>query len=183
MSKIYKRKKFNYSVKRKMQLRLLLKVVTILLVGVMISTLVFYFYSNREVGYTYKMVHIKARNFLDFLLPAVIMSFVVSVMVGGAIALFFPNTIAGPLYRIEKELDRLSDGDFTLNIKLRKGDEVVDLADKINFVSKKLAGKIRTINKIAYEICDVVGSKYQNDNKLRDLCARLETELDKFNIE
>jgi methyl-accepting chemotaxis protein len=55
------------------------------------------------------------------------------------IALELSNRIAGPVYRLEKELDSRIDGKQTGPIKLRERDELKVLADKIN----KLMGKIR----------------------------------------
>lgn len=47
-------------------------------------------------------------------------------------ALEFSNRIAGPLYRIEKELDQRISGEKKGAIKLRRKDEMKDLVDKIN---------------------------------------------------
>lgn len=47
-------------------------------------------------------------------------------------ALEFSNRVAGPLYRIEKELDRRISGEKKGAIRLRRKDEMKDLVDKIN---------------------------------------------------
>ena len=181
MNRPYKRKKLNYSVKKKLQLRLLFRVVGILLVGVMISTLVFYFYSNREIGHTYRMAHIRAGDFLDFLLPIVIISFAISIAVGIAMALFFPRAIAGPLYRIERELERLAAGDFATNIGLRRGDELVELADRINSVSKGLGKKMTVLVDTGKEMREVIENKPPDyDEKVKNLCIKLNEELGKY---
>lgn len=48
------------------------------------------------------------------------------------IGLLFSHRIAGPVYRIGKTLEDISKGNLGLRIKLREGDELVDLADTIN---------------------------------------------------
>jgi len=48
------------------------------------------------------------------------------------LGLLFSHKIAGPVYRIEKTLADISKGNLGLRIKLRKGDELVDIADTIN---------------------------------------------------
>jgi len=48
------------------------------------------------------------------------------------LGLLFSHRIAGPVYRIGKTLDDISKGNLGLKIRLREGDELVDLADTIN---------------------------------------------------
>lgn len=52
------------------------------------------------------------------------------------------HRIAGPLYRIEKELDKAAKGDFSIRIKIRKRDELVTLVEGINKLLDKIEGKI-----------------------------------------
>jgi sensor histidine kinase YesM len=44
----------------------------------------------------------------------------------------FTHRIAGPIYRFELTLDRLNQGEDVPLIKLRPGDELKELAEKIN---------------------------------------------------
>lgn len=48
------------------------------------------------------------------------------------LGLLFSHRIAGPVYRIGKTLRDISKGNLGLRIRLREGDELVDLADTIN---------------------------------------------------
>jgi len=48
------------------------------------------------------------------------------------LGLLFSHKIAGPVYRIEKTLQDISKGNLGLKIRLREGDELVDLAYIIN---------------------------------------------------
>ena len=48
------------------------------------------------------------------------------------LGLLFSHRIAGPVYRIEKTLGDISKGNLGLKIRLREGDELVDLAYMIN---------------------------------------------------
>ena len=55
-----------------------------------------------------------------------------------ASVIYLSQTIAGPLVRIEKELKRISEGNFDVDINLRKHDELRALADNVNFMTKGL---------------------------------------------
>jgi methyl-accepting chemotaxis protein len=141
-----RRKRINFSVKRQMQVRLLLKILLIISVSVGLMGIIFYIYSNREIASTYRQFHIQAKNFLDYLLPAVVGSLFIALIAALAIGIFFPHRIAGPLYRIERDLkEKVGSGDLTVRFVLRKGDEVHDLANAINTTLEMLGQKVKNI--------------------------------------
>lgn len=84
----HRRSSINYSIKTHFQVMLFLKIAVIILVSIMVTTGVFYFYANREIGDSFKQFHITARNFLDYLLPAVIISGGLGIVVAFGIAMF-----------------------------------------------------------------------------------------------
>jgi len=55
--------------------------------------------------------------------------------------LLISHRIAGPVYRLEKELDKISKGNFSLRIKFRKKDELASVAEGINKVLDKAEWK------------------------------------------
>lgn len=143
----YKRSKFfNFAIKRKLQFRLLLKIWAIIFVSLLLISIIFYFYSDVTVGYSFRLFHLKAENFLDFLFPAVLTGFFASLILGVIAALFFPHAIAGPIYRLERELVDIGKGNLNKEVKFRKGDEVKDLADSVNTMIGELRGKVKTIS-------------------------------------
>lgn len=161
-----RRKILNFSVNRKLQLRLFIKILGIATIGVVIMATVFYLYSNREIGNSYRQFHIHANNFLELLFPAAISSMILAIVAAIVITLFLPVRIAGPLYRIERDLkDRVSQGDLTMRLKLRKGDEFGELADTINMTIDSLRQKIDMIVQPAEELVTRIKAGDGNANK------------------
>ncbi len=179
-----RRKHLNFSIKRKMQLRLFIKVFTIAIVGAGIMGAIFYFYSDREISSSYRQFHINAKNFLDLLLPAVVLSLLASLIVSIVITLFFPIKIAGPLYRIERDLkEKLAKGDLTVRFHLRKGDEVDDLAEAVNICVENWKKKIETIKRSAEDIeAAVTESKGMENNNAKELLIKLRENLSQFKV-
>ncbi|MDL1955588.1 MAG: methyl-accepting chemotaxis protein [Candidatus Desulfofervidus auxilii] len=140
-----RRKRLNFSIKREFQLRLLFKVFIIVLISVISSLLIFYIISRQELGETYYQAHIRIKSFQELLLPVIIGGILVGSLVGFLVALFFPQPIAGPLYRIEKELKKVGEGDLTLNLRIRKNDELQDLVSVINEMIKNLNEKVKLL--------------------------------------
>lgn len=177
-----RRKKINFSVKREMQLRLLLKILTIVSIGIGLMGLIFYIYSNREIGNSYRQFHITAKNFLDYLMPAVIISLVIGFLASIGITIFFPHKIAGPLYRIERDLrERVGAGDLRVKFILRKGDEVQDLADAINTTIEQLRVKIERVNDVVDRIDGAIKNK-ADDEELERLVRELKEAINVFKL-
>ncbi len=155
--KSFKRKRFfNFSIKKRLQLRMLVKIWIIIFITLLLTGTIFYFYSDINVGKSYRLFHVKADNFLDFLFPVLLTGFFSSLVLGFLAAVFFPYAIAGPIYRIEKELVDIGNGNLKKKIKIRKGDEVEDLADSMNIMVEGLRAKIKKMGDISGHIDELV---------------------------
>ena len=153
----YKRKMLNLSVNRGLQFHMIGRLTLILFVCLLLSSAVYYYFSNQEVTSSFRLFHIKAQNFLDFLLPVVLASFFISLVIGTVASLFFPKPIAGGLYRIEREISNVIDtGDLTVHISLRRGDRVKSVAHQVNRLVENFRDTLREVDDAltkAREIC------------------------------
>lgn len=52
------------------------------------------------------------------------------------------HRIAGPIYRLEKDLERIAKGDFSLRINIRRNDELRSIAEGINRIVDKIEEKM-----------------------------------------
>ncbi len=77
------------------------------------------------------------------------------------IGIMLSHRIAGPIYRMERFLEGIANGDITRFITLRKRDELKSLADGINTVVKSLRGRVteevEIIKRLHKEITDLEG--------------------------
>lgn len=185
----YKRSRFfNFSIKRRLQLRMLVKIWSIILASLLVTGIIFYFYSDINVGKSYRLFHVKAENFMDFLFPVLVCGFLASLMLGVVASLLFPHAIAGPMYRIEKELAEIGKGNLCKNISLRKGDELKDLVDSINVMTGGLRDKIKTISDISGQIGELAERAADEDHdgtmkKIKLANANLQEAINKFTLD
>jgi len=184
----YKRKKFfNFYIKKRLQWRILLKIWGIILASLLVTGIIFYFYSDINVGKSYRLFHIKAESFLDFLIPVLLTGFFASLILGVVASLFFPHPIAGPLYRIERELVDIGKGNLRKEIRIRKGDELEDLADSINIMIRELRDSIKAISDFSVEIGGLVArardeSPNETINKIEVANSNLQETIRKFKL-
>lgn len=65
----------------------------------------------------------------------------------GAASIFISHAVAGPIYRLKKSLAAVAEGNIDFTIKLRKRDELHDLADNVNLVIGDLKSLVRAVQK------------------------------------
>lgn len=66
-----------------------------------------------------------------------------------AASLIMSNRIAGPIYRFEQSAQVVGSGDLTHRVRLRTGDELMELQDEFNDMVSSLQGKARQDKNLA----------------------------------
>ncbi len=182
MSNVNRRRFINFSIKKRMQARLLIGLMLVVLISVGLTSAFFYFFSSHEVGETYKQFHVNAKNFLEFLLPGVIIAFMIGLVSAIAVGVFIPHRIAGPLYRIERDIkDKVGEGNFKAKFSVRNGDEVGELAEALNIMVEKLRLKVERVKAASGEVART--SKQNEGNKeARRAAEKLEEAVKEFTV-
>jgi methyl-accepting chemotaxis protein len=174
----YKRRKLNLAVKRDFQMWLLIRILGVAVVSSLVAVLILYFYSRQEISTSFYSAHIQIRRVSDLLFPVMAAGALVSLLGGMVLAAFLPQKIAGPIYRVQKSLEAIGDGDLTENLVLRKGDPLKDLADSVNETTDGLRSRIQEIKEIQRELDKVVVSLEHREAAA--VSARQNIALDRF---
>ena len=145
--------------------------------------------ANLVGGLTYCFAQEKLKSFFDenklpvgmeqltkILLPSVLVSEIIGIFLVGLLCIKLTHIIAGPVYRMERVCRGIGEGDLTNLIKLRKNDELKELADSINEMTLGLRNRVINI-KDNYE--DLRGSIEASkgsipESKVEELNAKLE---------
>lgn len=168
----FKRKKLNLAVKKELQRWLLVRVFGVVLLNSLVAALVLYFYANKEIGDSFYEAHITIRYVSDLLWPVIAAGCVVSLLSGMLLAVFLPQKIAGPIYRIEEEMVGLGKGDLAVEIRLRSRDPFQDLAGKFNDAVGVLRFRVRKIQDICSELEKAEEGGILSDQQKR-VCSEL----------
>lgn len=67
------------------------------------------------------------------------------ILIFGALSIFITHKIAGPLYRVKKSLSEVTKGNLNVVVKLRKFDDLKDLADHVNLLIEELRTFVTTL--------------------------------------
>lgn len=63
----------------------------------------------------------------------------------GVVSVFISHNVAGPLFRLKRSISQVADGDLNIVIKLRRWDDLQDLAEQINNLIEELRTFVATL--------------------------------------
>lgn len=112
--------------------------------GMLAVTLFLYYATSKDLGESYGHAIYLINDLKIRIFPLFFASFysifilVVVTAAIAAISVLYSHRIAGPLFRIERNLDLIGGGDLTVNTRFRKTDQLFVLADELNAMVRSL---------------------------------------------
>jgi len=154
----YRRKRFY--IQRMFQAKFILAFLMLVIIGSIISGIIFYTKANTYLGYQYGMAHLKLQKTGEILQPALFVSYGIGIVLIGIatifLTIFISHKVAGPLYRFERSAEEIGKGNLTLVTRIRETDQAKDLADALSRMTNELRTKLLDIDSNAKEILRVV---------------------------
>jgi methyl-accepting chemotaxis protein len=189
MSQIRRRKK--YFIKPGFQSRLTaIFILIVIIVANIVGALVYGFSVEKLEN---KLVEesklpIDSKQLGQALLPGVIIAELLSIFVVAFICIFVTHTIAGPVYRMERVVRNVGEGDLTHFTKLRPKDELKDLADAMNDMTMGLRNKVINLKENLAQIHENIdGAKASGNLEKLDMALiaveAMEESLGSFTLE
>jgi len=143
----YKRRIF--FIKKEFQIRFILKFCILLLVGIAISTGLLFLFSQDTLTSSFEQSRLVIESTGQAILPSVIYTNLITLglvtLATIVVTLFVSHKIAGPMFRFEKELKQVAEGDLTKRVVLRKKDQITDMAGSLNDMISSLHEKLLDI--------------------------------------
>jgi len=136
-------------IKKGYQTRFIFKFCLLVLVGGLISTGLLYAVSRGTLTSSFENSRLTVESTSAAILPAVVYTNLVTlVLITVAtilVVLYVSHKIAGPLFRFEKDLSEIAGGDLTKVIRLRRKDEVKEMAETLNRMTGSLRESVKEV--------------------------------------
>ncbi len=134
----YRRQK--YLVSRRFQLKYAGVILVLMLATAALSSYIVYYTSMLLMGE--KLANVYPQGQLVHIVKTVNLRLLMSILLLCplviALGIYLSHKIAGPIARMEKFMSDMASGDFSARIVLRKGDELMSLADGVNSVCESI---------------------------------------------
>ncbi len=141
MNNIRQRRRIHI-VKMKFQRDFILKFCAIIIISALIIAGIIYVLSLSSTTAAFENSRLVLKSTADFMLPLLILSSLIAIIAMGTLTIIFTllisHRIAGPLYRLEKDIDAVKNGNLNIEIRVRKDDEFQDLAKSLNQMIKSI---------------------------------------------
>lgn len=155
----YKNRRKNYYIKKEFQRNFIIKFCLLVLAGSIISGAIICWMSKATVITSFDNLRLVIKSTADFMLPAVLLSSAVVIVVTGIatvlITLFTSHKIAGPLYRIEKDINEVASGNLGKKFNLREGDEIRPISEALNSMALFLNGEVAAVKALVAELEEI----------------------------
>jgi methyl-accepting chemotaxis protein len=170
----HKRKKLNLKVKQDFQIWLLTRILGTVLLTIGVSSILIYLYAQGQIAADF----LNIKKLSEILLPFLLVSSLTSIVAGMLLALFLPQKIAGPIFRIEQDLQKVREGDLTKKVTLRYHDIMKELAEHVNVTVADIRYLLRDIKEVQANL-EVKLSDVESE-EIKGLLDQQKTNLERF---
>ena len=179
-----KNKRRNYFIDKSFQRNFILKFCAITILASAIIGAILFLLSRGSTTVAIENTNVTVKTTADFILPLIIQTLIL-VTIFSAISvcwltLFVSHKIAGPLYRLRREIEKLEKGNLDLDLNIRAGDQVENLAVSLSRMADSLKEKVESLKS------EFSGIKHSLDNitspELTDKLNKIEGILNYFKV-
>ncbi len=139
-------KRKNYLIEKRFQIKYMLLTMLLLLAFSFIFIVIIFAPYMLTLYFNYPLVEKAEAARAILLLHAKVWPGIGTVIVlFSVVSIFITHKIAGPLYRLKKTLSQVTNGDLNIVVKLRKWDDLKDLAEHVNILIEELRTFVTTL--------------------------------------
>ena len=176
-----KKRRRNYFIEKKFQSRFVIQFCLVVILASLMTALALYLFSDQSTTVSFQNLRAVAHTTTDYLIPLLIQTVLISAVIVGIatmiVALFISHGIAGPLYRFKKELNMIESGDLTSNFRIRKEDQLQDIASSVSRMTQKLREAVTAVK----QQCRVL-EENNHDDQMQKSVKEMKKNLDHFKV-
>jgi methyl-accepting chemotaxis protein len=171
----------NFFIKKSLQMRMIKNILFSAIVSTIVasSTLFLVYFWRFKTVVVYQLdkatQELSRENILDIILPALIISALISLFLAFGIGLYSSRKYAVPIYKIEKWLSLLLQGKLGATLQFREKEEMKDLSDKCNNLGIVLQ---KTFHEIRVKV-----QHLKDQNVAPDIAADIDNIMSRMEIE
>jgi len=176
----------NYFIDKKFQARFIIKFCVIVILSSLVIGASLLYLSRNFTTVAIENAHVTVKNTADFMLPIVAETLILVTILSAvsviALTLFTSHKIAGPLYRLKKEIEEFKNGQLSLSFRTRNTDQLKDLSEALAEMSKVLGAKHLALKGKMAELKESLKSPGTDHGAILSKLGELESIINYFKI-
>jgi len=145
-----------YFIEKEFQTKFILKFCALVAIGGLLTVGILYILAMHSTTVSIVNSRVVVRTTADFILPILIQTVLGIIIIVSiatiAMTLFVSHKIAGPLYRLKKVMETLAEGDFSSDFRIRRFDQLQDLANAFNAMILKIRTELKALKDNLYAL-------------------------------
>ena len=113
------------------------------------------------------------QHFFTEFWPRLLLLIFVNVIIIFIVSVMYSHQTAGPAYKLEKSIKRITEGDLTFEVSLRRNDNLKELASALNELLKKFRTTLAKTKTISVDLSEKLKS-LEKDDKFKQLAKNAE---------
>lgn len=174
-------KRRNFFINRSFQTRFIVKFLFVLLLAAVVSIVLTLLATTDTLTSTFVDSKLVIQKTSLAIMPSVIYTNIVTTAVVGVVAvivvLLVSHKIAGPMFRFEKDVVRVSEGDLKSQIHIRKSDQFEELALSLNVMIESLNKKVSSIRETVDALAEYA-EKHAHAEELTQEIKNIQDKID-----
>lgn len=174
-----------YVIDREFQIKFIIRFCAVVVVAAVMLAAIVLWFSDNSTTVTIENTRIGVKNTVDFIYPIIFQSFIVAAVFSAVcvavLTMLMTHKIAGPLYRLRRDIEKIKDGDLRVEFKIRKGDQVGEFAQALGDTIRSLRSRIGEVSDRADELVNKIDVSTA-DRDIRDAAAVLKEKLSEIKL-
>jgi hypothetical protein len=186
MQQVHRRYIGNFFIKRSLQIRLIMKIVIAAILATIICSctllLVYYLKYNSVLLYQMdQLTNLTKENIIFIILPSLLISSFVNFIIAVCLGLYASRKYAVPIYKLEQWARMIRQGRISAKIQFREREEMKELSDDCNNLTKDLRDKFILIKQQTLLLKDKTKDSPEVQN-IEKILATLQLEAETIEI-
>jgi methyl-accepting chemotaxis protein len=184
MERMYRRR--NYFIDKKFQTKFIIKFSLIVLIASALIGALLLYLAKDSTTVTIENTKVMVKRTPDFIFP-IILETIVIVSIFSALAviiltLLTSHKIAGPLFRIQKELELIKQGSLTPTFRIRRSDQLQELARSLSDVVTLLRNKHNSLKEKNLELKNILDASASNKAAIQTILKDMDNIINYFKV-
>jgi methyl-accepting chemotaxis protein len=178
-----------YFIDKPFQAKFILKFCLVTIVSSLLIGGLVYFFTMNSTTVTIENTKVIVKSTADFILPALTLTVVIVVCCSALavllLTLFYSHRIAGPAYRLRKDVDRIAKGELENLFQIRQGDQLSSLAEALVAMTRTIKLKVLAIKDLNRDVQELLSEDplgHEHLKKIREATKMIDEETRFFKV-
>lgn len=154
----YKRR--HYFINKAFQSEFILKFCALVALGCVVFGVILYALSSKTLTTSFENSRLVVKSTADYLLPGLLFGGIIvgilTAIVTSIIVVLMTHRVAGPMYRFEKQAEKIGSGELSSDLKIRKKDQFQDFVTAFNKMTNDLNSGVLKVVDVSEKLGDLI---------------------------